>query len=107
MHREAFRGVCCAADPTVVWLLDGVNSGGISGGPLITQEESGSYCVFAVVCCYVPTELNLFGVSYLLASDDAPGPRAFVKANSGLMIGYDIRHATATMDQWLGSRPPE
>lgn len=93
-------------DGTVVWLLDGVSSRGFSGGPLVAQEKNGNYSVFAVVCCYVPAEQAVQGVPYLSASDEAPGQRAFVKANPGLMIGYDISHATGAMDQRLGSRPP-
>ncbi|MDO3398675.1 serine protease [Mycolicibacterium neoaurum] len=108
IKRAMVSGQAVDQEGTVVWLLDAVNSGGFSGGPLIASNENGKYSVFAVVSGYVPTELAVLGVPYLSASEEGgAGPRAFVKANSGLMFGFDISHATATIDQWLGSRPPE
>jgi hypothetical protein len=90
-------------DGTMVWLLDGIVSGGFSGGPLIIHEqESGGYRVFAVVCCYVSAKLAVLGPSSIPTpeSESESEPRGFVQANSGLVIGFDIRHAVDAIDKW-------
>jgi hypothetical protein len=75
-----------------VWLLDGMNNHGFSGGPLIIHEqEPEGYRVFAVLCCYVPAKLPV----------SPEGSGFFVETNAGLVIGFDIRHAVEAIDDWL------
>lgn len=99
VKRAMVSGQAVDKDGTVVWLLDGMVSGGFSGGPLIIQEHgTGDYRVFAVVCCYVPTQLPVLGPS-AVGHGAKPQAPAFVKDNSGLVIGFGIGHAIDAIDK--------
>ncbi len=93
------------------WLLDGMSSGGFSGGPAIIQEPEG-YRAFGVTSSYVPANVRVTPAIVGLASRQAgvaplsPHDR-FYETNMGLMIVFDIRYAKEAIDAWLGSQPSE
>jgi hypothetical protein len=91
------------SDPYSVkaWLLDGMSSGGFSGGPVIIQEPEG-YRVFGVVSSYVPANAP---VSVGPPPPPPNGPVA--QTNMGLMIVFDISYAIEAIDAWLDSQPPK
>lgn len=87
---------------TPVWLLDGMASGGFSGGPLIIEEkETGAYGVFAVVSGYVPDIPPVHGrMVEPPGAEPEPGrpQRGSVRGNTGVVIGFDIRHAVDAIE---------
>jgi hypothetical protein len=91
------------------WVLDGMSSGGFSGGPVIIHEqEPEGYRIFGVISSYVPAYVSVTPrrPSQLGAALPAPNGR-FVKTNMGLMTVFDIRYAKEAIDAWLGSQAPE
>jgi|SRR5579863_7774833 len=75
-----------------IWVLDGINNEGFSGGPVISRTGA-EQKVFGVVSGYhlEPTEV----VSSAAAKRPAPTPRSHLKVNlnSGFIIAYDISYA--------------
>jgi hypothetical protein len=73
-----------------MWILDGINNPGFSGGPVI--HGTGDDLKFAAVISgyYLePTEV-IRGNAAKLASD---APKDVVNVNAGFIIAYDIAHA--------------
>lgn len=112
VKKAIISGQAADKDDNVVWLLDGMATAGFSGGPLITQQESGGYGVFAVVSSYVPKPEDEDKESppqdeNARAEDATQEASGFVRGNSGLVIGYDIQLAVNAINQSLGGSPPE
>jgi hypothetical protein len=109
IKKATVSGQAADKDDNVVWLLDGMASGGFSGGPVIIHEqEPEGYRVLGVTSSYVPAYVLVTArrPSQLGAALPAPnGP--FVKTNMGLMIVFDIQLAIDAINQSLGGRPPE
>lgn len=89
------------------WLLDGMSSGGFSGGPVIIEEPDG-YRVFGINSSYVPANVRVNPTQV-----SSPSPSAgvaplsphdkFYETNMGLMIVFDVRYAVEAIDNRLGS----
>ena len=73
-----------------MWILDGINNPGFSGGPVIFGTGD-SLKIAAVISGYYlqPTEV-IRGNAAQLAPD---APKDYVNENSGFIIAYDIAHA--------------
>jgi hypothetical protein len=69
-----------------IWVLDGINNGGFSGGPVIFGTGA-QLKILGVVSGY-QTE-----PSDVIPSDPAVKPNATVRVNSGFFIAYDIVYA--------------
>jgi len=91
-----------------VLYLDGQNNPGFSGGPIVFwHSESGMFRVAGVVGGYRNEALPV------LKQKDLVNPQArayndlYTRANSGIVIGYDIRHIVdAIRTANLNRRPP-
>jgi hypothetical protein len=93
------------------WLLDGMSSGGFSGGPVLIEEHDG-FRVFGINSSYVPANVRVNP-----AKVSGPSPRAgvaplsphdkFYETNMGLMIVFDVRYAVEAIDEWLGGTSSE
>lgn len=87
--------------------LDGHNNPGFSGGPIVFwHPESGSFRVAGVVRGYRNESLPVLKKQQL---DDA-GAKAYqdlyTRANSGIVIGYDIRHIVEAIRAASRPDPP-
>lgn len=72
-----------------VWLLDGINNPGFSGGPVVFQREGTSqWNVAAVVSGFLTEEIAIAG-----------SPLA-VPANTGIILAYDVHHAIDAIDRY-------
>jgi hypothetical protein len=73
-------------EPEKVWVLDGVNNAGFSGGPVFFGTGD-QLKILAVISAYrtEPTDV--------IPSDPAVKPNATVNLNSGFFIAYDIGYA--------------
>lgn len=94
---------------TEVWLLDGTNIPGFSGGPIVTcEKESEGFRALAVVSAYVPLseDCDPEGRPPGAPFDDCE-PRPLGKPTAGLAVGFDIQHALAAIDEKLGGSPLE
>jgi hypothetical protein len=76
-----------------VWLVDGMNNPGFSGAPL----------VFTSAASYT-NDWNVLGVvgSYVNQAIAVHGGAGVVPTNSGIIVVYDIKHATDAIDAFLG-----
>jgi hypothetical protein len=76
-----------AVQPERIWILDGINNAGFSGGPVFFGTGS-QLKIFGVVSGYKtePTDV--------IPADPAVKPNATVSVNSGFFIAYDIGYAT-------------
>lgn len=75
-----------AVQPDRIWVLDGINNEGFSGGPVF-YGTGPQLKVFAVVSGYKtePTDV--------IPADPAVKPNATVNVNSGFFVAYDISYA--------------
>jgi hypothetical protein len=73
-------------EPERIWVLDGINNGGFSGGPVFFGTGD-QLKIFGVVSGYKtePTDV--------MPLDPAVKPNAKVNVNSGFFIAYDIIYA--------------
>jgi hypothetical protein len=76
-----------------IWVLDGINNAGFSGGPVIFRT-GGDQKVFAVISGYEaePTEVISSSVRKS-AHNTNPKHKQTVNLNSGFIIAYDIKYA--------------
>ena len=73
-----------------MWILDGINNPGFSGGPVILGTGDNLKFVAVISGYYLqPTEV-IRGNAAALAPD---APKDMVNVNSGFIIAYDIAHA--------------
>ncbi len=73
-----------------MWILDGINNPGFSGGPVILGTGDNLKFVAVISGYYLqPTEV-IRGNAAALAPDT---PKDVVNVNSGFIIAYDIAHA--------------
>jgi hypothetical protein len=87
--------------------LDGQNNVGFSGGPIVFwHSASGSFRVAGVVRGYRNEALPVLKKKKL----DDPAAQAYndlyTRANSGIVIGYDIRHIVEAIRAASRQRPP-
>jgi hypothetical protein len=92
------------------WLLDGMSSGGFSGGPVLIEESDG-YRIFGINSSYVPANVRVNPATVSRPSTRAGvaplSPRdKFYETNMGLMVVFDVRYAIEAIDEWLGTRTP-
>ncbi len=76
-----------------VWLVDGHNNPGFSGGPLVFNQGGGIgtiWNVLGVVSAYITQRVDVYG-----------GLGGVVNANSGIVIVYDIKHALDAIDAYM------
>jgi hypothetical protein len=89
-QRAVFNGV-------VVWILDGHNLPGFSGGPLVFASHGGAgstWQVLGVVSGYVQHRSAVE-----IAGAAVPGTTGLtVPSNAGLVVVYDIKHAIDSID---------
>ena len=93
-------------DPQRIWILDGINNVGFSGGPVLYKTATDQR-IFAVISGYrlEPTDVISSGALRLSTppqvgnssereqrGSQAP-QRETVNLNSGFIIAYDIRYA--------------
>jgi hypothetical protein len=82
-----------------IWWIDGMNNPGFSGGPVVFNDHGGmgaTWHVLGVVSGYITDEVAVAGV--------LPGR---VATNSGIIIVYDIKHATDAIDAFVGQAPTQ
>lgn len=75
-------------DPMIsLWLLDGINNPGFSGGPV-------------VFCAVGTTRWHVAGVvsGYRTQAVAVDGGEGAVPMNTGIVVAYDIRHAVEAID---------
>jgi hypothetical protein len=70
-----------------VWVLDGMNNKGFSGGPVILSEGKEDCRVLGAVSSYVPEDIPV-----------TPESNGYVSTNAGLMVCFDISHAVDAID---------
>lgn len=82
-----------------VWILDGINNGGFSGGPVFFRTGT-EQKIMAVISGYVlePTEVINSGSKMsapTIAEEQLPGPtpKGKVNVNSGFIVAFDISYA--------------
>jgi hypothetical protein len=75
-----------------VWLVDGMNNPGFSGAPLVFTSATG-----------YPADWNVLGVvgSYVNQEIAVQGGAGVVPTNSGIIVVYDIKHATDAIDAFV------
>jgi hypothetical protein len=87
----------------LVWILDGINNHGFSGGPVLTGTGPNQK-VFAVISGYYPEPLEVLpeaarGDAHtgfvpppppLAGKNHAPPPKQIVEANSGFILAFDL-----------------
>lgn len=79
-------------DGVTVWLIDGLNIPGFSGGPLVFNKGGGIgtvWHVLGVVSAYVTQQIAVSGGA------------GTVPANAGLVVVYDIQHAVDAIDAFV------
>jgi hypothetical protein len=70
-----------------IWVLDGINNDGFSGGPVVFQSGQ-QQRIMGVISAWRQEPVE---VAY--ASSTPPLPKATVQVNSGFIIAFDISHA--------------
>ncbi|MGO9033329.1 S1 family peptidase [Mycobacterium sp.] len=79
-----------------IWWVDGINNPGFSGGPMVFNEGGGIgtiWHVLGVVSGYITQHIAVVGGAGL------------VPTNSGILVVYDIKHATDAIDAFVGQTP--
>lgn len=80
------------ADGVQVWLLDGINNPGFSGGPVVFKRGNTiDWCVGCVVS------------GYQFEDTAVKGGVGMVPVNTGIIYAYDIRYATEAIDAYVAS----
>jgi len=79
--------------PQRVWVLDGINNDGFSGGPVIFGTGA-QQKLLGVISVYhtEPTQV-------IYSMPAPPTPKATVNVNSGFIIAYDIVHAVQAIHE--------
>lgn len=109
MHRWAFIKHCTISgritEPQMIWVLDGINNDGFSGGPVIFSAgfNTPPY-VFAVIAGYRPEPLEVVPVvdGKRPAQPEASTvqhPKEQVNANSGFIFAYDFKYVMDAVKQ--------
>lgn len=77
-----------------IWWVDGMNNPGFSGGPVVFDQ--GGYGAL----------WNVLGVvsAYITQTVAVAGGAGHVPTNSGIIVVYDIRHATDAIDAYVASQ---
>jgi hypothetical protein len=98
MKRCSVSGL--TTEPQKIWILDGINNEGFSGGPVLFQTGADQR-IFAVVSGYTtePAEVVPMPDSPLgnLRPDNSPRTKERVDVNSGFIIAFDISYAIAAI----------
>lgn len=77
----------------MVHYIDGHNNSGFSGGPIVHRSaESGQYRVFAVVSGYRAETAAVLKSRDLQRPDAKAYEDLFVRSNSGIVVGYSVKH---------------
>lgn len=95
-QRAVFHGV-------VSWLIDGHNLPGFSGGPLVFASHGGvgsTWHVLGVVSAYVQHRI---AVEMLGGAVPGTTTGLEVPSNAGLVVVYDIKHATDAIEAFVDS----
>jgi hypothetical protein len=81
-------------DGLQIWVLDGINNAGFSGGPVIFRTGP-EQKIMAVISGYhlEPAEVISSTFKPLKAEDDPTRKKQTVNLNSGFMIAYDVSYA--------------
>ena len=96
VKKAIMSGVTATTDGVNVWMFAGMNVNGFSGGPIVFQNAStGQWHVMGVVSGYATMKLTVHD-----ANGKAIGQAA---SNTGLLIGFDIVHATEAIDSFVNS----
>jgi hypothetical protein len=95
-------------DPqATVLYLDGQNNPGFSGGPIVFwHAESRRFRVAGVVGGYRNESLPVLKRRDLAKPDARAYNDLYTRANSGIVVGYDIRHAVQAIRAAAQRRPP-
>jgi hypothetical protein len=72
-----------------MWILDGINNAGFSGGPVIVGTDN-DLKIVAVISGYSLEPTDVIRGDPKAAAD---GPKNTVGVNSGFILAYDISHA--------------
>lgn len=87
------------ADPVRVWILDGINNEGFSGGPVVFRTGTDQR-IMAVISGYVTEPAAVISSFQSKPKSDEQKPRKTKSAkkqivilNSGFIIAYDIKYA--------------
>ena len=91
------------------WILylDGQNNPGFSGGPIVFwHAESGSFRVAGVVRGYRNEALPVLKKKKLEDPQATAYNDLYTRANSGIVIGYDIRHIVEAIRAASRANPP-
>ena len=81
-----------------VWWIDGMNNPGFSGGPVVFNRGgvgNVNWQVMGIVTGYVTQEIAVAG--------GLPGLAGLVPTNSGIIMAYDIKHATDAIDAFVAN----
>jgi hypothetical protein len=83
-------------DPQRIWILDGINNAGFSGGPVLAGTGLDQQ-IFAVISGYhtEPAEVIASDAKHLSPPPQTPAAKLkeSVNVNSGFIISYDISYA--------------
>ncbi|MEX2261273.1 MAG: hypothetical protein WD696_04945 [Bryobacteraceae bacterium] len=79
---------------TRLWILDGINNVGFSGGPVIVGTGN-NLKIVAVISGYIPEPAAVIRGD----SNAKEAPKDTVNLNSGFILAYDIQHAVDLIKQ--------
>jgi hypothetical protein len=77
--------------PQEVWVLDGINNEGFSGGPVVVETGTAQK-IIGVISGYHPEKSDVMLVEVNSGAVEASRPAEYVNLNSGIILAYDMRY---------------
>ena len=94
VKKAIISGLTKTTDGVSVWVFDGMNLEGFSGGPIVFQHNmTGNWHVMAVVHGYQPKPVLVHDAMGIAVGQ--------TMTNTGLVIAFGIDHATEAIDKFL------
>ncbi|WP_432791850.1 S1 family peptidase [Mycolicibacterium sp. ELW1-p] len=94
VKKAVLSGMTKTTSGVPVWMFDGMNLQGFSGGPIVFKHNmTGKWHVMGVVHGYQTTPV--------LVHDHAGRAIGRVNTNTGFFVGFGINHATDAIDEFV------